>query len=37
MANPLSMYVPIKQDPITQAAAAAAAKTFVANVKAHHL
>lgn len=34
MANPLSMYVPIKQDPITQAAAAAAAKSFVANVKA---
>jgi len=34
MANPLSMYVPIKQDPISQAAAAAAAKVFVSNVKA---
>jgi hypothetical protein len=34
MANPLSMYVPIKQDPITQAAASAAAKNFVQQVKA---
>ncbi len=34
MANPLSMYVPIKQDPISQAAAAAAAQNFVAQVKA---
>src|ERR1051325_2889486 len=33
MANPLSMYVPIKQDSTTQSLAAAAAKNFVANVK----
>src|SRR5690349_3686642 len=33
MANPLSMYVPIKQDAATQAAAQAAAQSFVAGVK----
>lgn len=34
MANPLSMYVPIKQDPDTQKLAADVAKNFVAAVKA---
>lgn len=34
MANPLTLYVPIKQDPITQAAAQAAAADFVQSVKA---
>jgi len=34
MANPLSMYVPIKQDANSQAAAAAAAQNFVKQVKA---
>jgi hypothetical protein len=33
MADPLSMYVPIKQDATSQAAAAQAAKVFVTNVK----
>jgi hypothetical protein len=33
MANPLTLYVPIKQDPISQAAAQVAYKTFVQNVK----
>jgi hypothetical protein len=33
MANPLSMYVPIKQDPTTQSLAAKAAKDFVSSVK----
>ena len=33
MANPLSMYVPIKQDAQTQAAAAQLAQTFVSNVQ----
>src|SRR5687768_2687422 len=34
MANPLSMYVPIKQDALSQGAAKAAAQNFVAQVKA---
>jgi hypothetical protein len=34
MANPLSMYVPLKQDQKSQDAAQLAAKTFVAAVKA---
>jgi hypothetical protein len=34
MANPLSMYVPIKQDPQTQAVAAQLAAQFVSNVQA---
>jgi hypothetical protein len=33
MANPLTLYVPIKQDKFTQAAAQAAYKTFVQSVK----
>jgi hypothetical protein len=33
MANPLTLYVPIKQDPISQAAAKAAYAGFVAGVK----
>src|SRR6267142_873581 len=33
MANPLTLYVPIKQDPATQAAAQLAYKTFVKGVK----
>jgi hypothetical protein len=33
MANPLTLYVPIKQDPLTQAAAKAAAADFVQSVK----
>lgn len=33
MANPLSLYVPIKQDFLSQAAAKAAYQTFVAQVK----
>jgi len=33
MANPLSMYVPIKQDPASQSTAAAIAQSFVPNVK----
>jgi hypothetical protein len=34
MANPLTLYVPIKQDPISQGAAKAAAANFVQSVKA---
>ncbi len=34
MANPLSMYIPIKQDPQSQAIAAQLAKQFVPNVQA---
>jgi hypothetical protein len=34
MANPLTLYVPIRQDPFTQAAAKAAAADFVQSVKA---
>ncbi|HZY36676.1 MAG TPA: hypothetical protein VFE53_08520 [Mucilaginibacter sp.] len=34
MANPLTLYVPIKQDPFSQAAAAAAYENFVKDVKA---
>ena len=34
MANPLTLYVPIKQDAITQAAAQLAYKTFVSSVTA---
>ncbi|HEY0348700.1 MAG TPA: hypothetical protein VGC60_11165 [Pyrinomonadaceae bacterium] len=34
MANPLTLYVPIKQDPLSQAAATAAAAVFVKNVQA---
>ena len=34
MANPLTLYVPIKQAPLTQAAAKAAAADFVQSVKA---
>jgi hypothetical protein len=33
MANPLTLYIPIKQDPITQAVAQAAYDTFVDSVK----
>jgi hypothetical protein len=33
MANPLTLYVPIKQDPVTQAAAQAAYQNFVAGVQ----
>jgi hypothetical protein len=33
MANPLTLYVPIKQDPVSQAAAQAAYATFVQSVK----
>lgn len=34
MANPLTLYVPIKQDPLSQAAAKLAYESFVENVKA---
>jgi len=34
MANPLTLYVPIKQDALSQAAATAAAAVFVKNVQA---